>query len=203
MLEDSATLVALSDFSIPSCRPRVLSARLRDHHTAMVLGQRVQGDGMGRTLHEVIRSVVSIIGMATNAAAFRADFFVRWGENGMPATLYLNEIEHSFNAGCMVGWFGMPATDAAMRAWALGGDEVQRKHLESRLFAIHTDKDSIHTDKASLGEGASSAPVAGGPLDGATFSLNRLPAGAVPYRAWLAEWELRSMQGQRQASPAA
>ena len=48
MLEKSGTLIAPSDFSPPSCRPHVLSQRLRGMHTAMVLRQRTRGDAAGR-----------------------------------------------------------------------------------------------------------------------------------------------------------
>ena len=208
MLEKSGTLIAPSDFSPPSCRPHVLSQRLRGMHTAMVLRQRTRGDAAGRSLHEVIREIVSTIGIATNASAFRADFFVRWGEAGGPATLHLNEIEHSFNAGCMVGWFGLAATDAAMRAWALGGDESQRNHLEARLRARDgggTSGGSVSDVGARDGGGAAKGDPPpnqqedgggepAGDADGvsaplSSLSLSRLPLDAIPYRAWLADWE--------------
>ena len=91
---------------------------------------------------------------AGECAAFRADFFVRWaspgaeggggagggggggagggsggngrGEGGEGARLWLNEVEHGFNPGCCLGWFGPRLTATALRAWTLGGDAAQR-----------------------------------------------------------------------------
>ena len=82
--------------------------------------------GTGRTLHEVIRATVLALGRGVGAAAFRVDFFVRWGCdggqgcdgghgctnsgdngcNGQSASLYLNEVELGFSAGSAIGWFG-------------------------------------------------------------------------------------------------
>ena len=45
------------------------------------------------------------------AAAFRVDFFVRWGREGQPASLFLNEVELGFSAGAVTGWFGAPLAD--------------------------------------------------------------------------------------------
>jgi hypothetical protein len=90
-----------------------------------VLQQPVFGDASGRLLHVVIREVVGKIGRATGAAAFRVDFFVRWGSAGGAARLHVNEVEHGFNAGIAVGMFGHVSVDLALRAWALGGDGAQ------------------------------------------------------------------------------
>ncbi|KAL1500267.1 hypothetical protein AB1Y20_012934 [Prymnesium parvum] len=130
MLADHETLVAASDFAPPSCRKHVLSAEARNRHTAMVLEQTVAGDEAGRTVHEVIRDVVSKIGLSQRIAAYRVDFFVRWGIAGQAATLWLNEVEHSFGAGSMIGWWGAPFCDYALRVWVLGGDPAQRARFE-------------------------------------------------------------------------
>ena len=80
----------------------------------------------GQTLHEVIRTTVLALGRGAGAAAFRVDFFVRWGCdggqgcdgghgctnsgdngcNGQSASLYLNEVELGFSAGSAIGWLG-------------------------------------------------------------------------------------------------
>lgn len=134
MLDDETTLVAATDFLPPSCRRgAVLDAAVRGAHTAMVLEQIVHGDEAGRTLHHVIRSTVRAVSEGIGAAAVRCDFFVRWGVDGAPCTLLLNEVEHSFSAGSMVGWFGAPNVDLALRLWALGGDARQRQRLEKEL----------------------------------------------------------------------
>ena len=82
--------------------------------------------GSGQTLHEVIRATVLALGRGVGAAAFRVDFFVRWGcdagqgcdgrdgcsnsgDNGcndQSASLYLNEVELGFSAGSAIGWLG-------------------------------------------------------------------------------------------------
>jgi hypothetical protein len=136
MLEGEETLVAPSDFSPPSARRFSLSEPARAAHTAMVLSQGVEGDDERRTLHEVIRSTVHTLAGASNAAAFRADFFVRWGTSasGGRAQLWLNEVEHGFGAGCMVGWWGAPLCELALRTWTLG-DPVHRARLEAEIAA--------------------------------------------------------------------
>ena len=82
--------------------------------------------GTEQTLHEVIRATVLALGRGAGAAAFRVDFFVRWGCdagqgcdggsgctnsgdngcNGPSASLYLNEVELGFSAGSAIGWLG-------------------------------------------------------------------------------------------------
>ena len=47
-------------------------------------------------------------------AIFRADFFVRWERDGQPAALWINEVEHGFNAACLFGWFGQDLTALAL-----------------------------------------------------------------------------------------
>lgn len=128
MLEGQPTFVAASDFSPPSCRGHVLSPDSRRRHTAMMLQQTATGHLSGQTLHEIIRQAVSQIAVALGSAALRVDFFVRWGnaDGTVPASLMLNEVEHGFSPTAMVGWFGEPLTDYAMRAWALGGDRKQQ-----------------------------------------------------------------------------
>lgn len=128
MLDGQPTFVAASDFSPPSCRGHVLPPDSRCRHTAMVLRQSVAGFPEDQKLHEVIRQTVRRISGSLGAAAVRVDFFVRWGsdDGALPATLKLNEVEHGFSPAAMVGWFGTPLTDYAMRAWALGGDCEQQ-----------------------------------------------------------------------------
>lgn len=57
----------------------------------------MHGDDAGRILHEVIRDVVAAIGLATGAASFRADFFVRWGHAGGydPSSTHILPTRHS------------------------------------------------------------------------------------------------------------
>ena len=66
----------------------------------------------------------------TRTAILRADFFVRWGEAGEPAAVWINEVEHGFNAACIRGWLGEKLNALLLRAWVLANDEEQR-----RLFA--------------------------------------------------------------------
>ena len=83
-------------------------------------------------LSHQVRATLRTLATALGSSAFRADFFIRWPKPGAEknlATLYLNEIEHGFGAGRMLAWFGMPLTDYAMRSWALGGDEAQRRRF--------------------------------------------------------------------------
>ena len=161
MIQGHETIVASSDFAAPSCRKFVLSASERARHTAMVLQQVVRGDAAGRTVHEVIRSAVSNLAKKMGSSAFRADFFVKWGNDSaggagaeqaatdtgrqapssprdVLATVHLNEIENWFGAGSMVGWFGMPLTDYAMRSWALGSDVAQQHRFIDVSFASAT-----------------------------------------------------------------
>ena len=128
MLEGQPTLVAASDFSPPSCRSHVVAPDQRGRHTAMLLQQVARGHPPGETLHATIREAVYRIARALGAAAVRVDFFVRWGDSdgSRPASVRLNEVEHGFAASAMLGWFGAPLTDYALRAWALGGDPEQQ-----------------------------------------------------------------------------
>ena len=202
MLHGHETFVASSDFSPPSCRKHVLSTLARERHTAMMLQQKVAGDPAGRCLHEVIRSTVLSVANATGSSAFRVDFFVRWGREGMEAvehvdgaprqgaaeaeascgsgttaassrrphtaraewaTLHLNEVEHGFSAGSMLGWFGMPLTDYAMRSWCLRGDPSQQRQFIRKALGAATaaaTATSVATAAASV---ATATAVAGAP----------------------------------------
>lgn len=165
MLEGEETLVAPSDFSPPSARRLALSAPARAAHTAMVLSQGAEGDDVdGRALHELIRSTVLTVAGASSAAAFRADFFVRWGTGGGRAQLWLNEVEHGFGAGCMVGWWGAPLCELALRTWTLG-DPAHRAKLE-----------------AEIGANAAARPVGS---CGTGRGYGRLE-GCMPWRQWMA-----------------
>lgn len=222
MIEGVETLVAHSDFSPPSCRSHVLSAEERQRHTAMVLQQRVGTDPARRTLHESIRQLVATIGSATRLAAFRVDVFVRWGGDSMSdgaacerpadAALYLNEVESGFWAERMVGWFGMPLTDYAMRSWALGGDPAQRHALAAVSTSERWQLDGgCHADVGVLGSGG--APLSGHverdtsawdhrmahgldhswPADHGRFVHTRIPSAtaAIPGSVWLQSWRAR------------
>lgn len=128
MLEGQPTLVASSDFSPPSCREHVMSPGCRTRHTTRMLRQTAVGHPPDQTLHEVIRRAVLQLASPLGAAAVRVDFFVRWGseDGSVAASLFLNEVEHGFSSAALLGWFGEPLTDYAMRAWALGGDREQQ-----------------------------------------------------------------------------
>ena len=148
-----APIVAPADFEVPAdmpelCNPATFPASPeaeRRRHTTQLLTQRVHGDAKQRTLLEAIVDVTRALAKAGaageengEAAAFRADFFVRWakgdgdGDGGVKgagegARLWLNEVEHGFNPGCTLGWFGPKLTALALRAWVLGGDPAQRE----------------------------------------------------------------------------
>lgn len=213
MLEDHTTLVASSDFAPPSCCRHVLSAKLRGEHTAMVLQQRVLGDEAGRALHVVIREAVATIGRASGAAAFRVDFFVRWGDGGGAALLHLNEVEHGFNAGLAVAWFGLASVDLALRAWALGGDGSQRERFESEMRvegARQRAASAPGADAVPLVEPV--APKAAGTGAGSNWYDGRMPesAATVPFSEWLSTRASRLAAAllppplpRRPASPAA
>jgi len=82
------------------------------------------------------------------------------GAGGGHAGLWLNEVEHGFGAGCMVGWWGAPLCEIALRTWALG-EPTQRARFEA----------------ATAGEAAA---------DHGGVGLHRL-AGCVPWQQWLAD----------------
>lgn len=141
-------IVAPPDFEVPPDMPELCSPATfpvspeaeRERHTTHLLTQRVHGDAKRRTLLEAIVDVTRALAKAGAAgeengecAAFRADFFVRWAKGGggedagEGARLWLNEVEHGFNPGCTLGWYGPKLTALALRAWVLGGDAAQRE----------------------------------------------------------------------------
>jgi hypothetical protein len=62
------------------------------------------------------------------------------------AALFLNEVESGFNANRMLGWFGAPLTDYAMRAWALGGDPAQRQAFATKAAAASASASADSSD---------------------------------------------------------
>lgn len=195
MLEGHAeTLVAASDFTPPSCRAHVLSAPERQRHTAMVLEQPTRTDPYRRPLHEAIRQLVARLGAATRLAAFRVDCFVRWGAAGGDgdtggAVLLLNEVESGFWAERMLGWFGQPLTDYAMRAWALGGDAAQRHAFAAAAAAASSERTQGDGSRWEHGLERSWPP------DHGAYVHTRIPTLATPSSVWLRSWHARQPAG--------
>ena len=108
--------------------------------------------GSGRTLHEVIRTTVLALGRGAGAAAFRVDFFVRWGCdggqgceggdgctnsgdngcNGQSASLYLNEVELGFSAGSAIGWLGAMSKTGPARVGQNGAEQASPAPQDAR-----------------------------------------------------------------------
>mmetsp|Transcript_15235 Transcript_15235/g.33112 ORF Transcript_15235/g.33112 Transcript_15235/m.33112 type:complete len:431 (-) Transcript_15235:483-1775(-) len=110
----------------------VADPAVRERHTRWMLTRKLDSDSHGRSLCEVIRGAVrhlATVGSSGDgeSSAFRADFFVNWGDSaGEGARVWLNEVEHGFNGGCTLGWFGQRCMQVALRMWVLGTDEAHR-----------------------------------------------------------------------------
>ena len=123
MLDDEPELVTPSDFDMSPTVAHVMGepedADTRGRNTERLRTQRLGGDPRGRTLLQAMRETVRALAHGGDdvTAIFRADFFVRWERGDEPAALWINEVEHGFNAACLVGWFGQRLTTLALRAW--------------------------------------------------------------------------------------
>lgn len=123
----------------------------RAEAAARMLQQKAANDPLGRTLCEAVRGTAAAIALAgleeadrnladeeegaeeegahpqraaRPLAAVRVDFLVRWeraGEADGGARLWLSEVEHGFNAGFLVHWYGQSTTTLLLRAWLRGG----------------------------------------------------------------------------------
>ena len=85
-------------------------------------------DASGQRLWEIIRDSIRI---ATHRVSItRVDFFVKYprGEGDDGAAVFINEVEHGFDAGLLPSWFGMQMAELISKCWVyLGASQEARE----------------------------------------------------------------------------
>jgi hypothetical protein len=93
-----------------------------------------QVDASGRQLWEVLRDTIrTVVG---DVRLTRVDFFVRYGLDGSPPSVVINEVEHGFDPQGLKNRFGRKVAEVVVKAWLLtaASNEEREQFVKEQML---------------------------------------------------------------------